>query len=80
MRPPTLNSFAVHPSSPLRVGKVELDLAGRSVTGQMELGNEDSPKLKVGQFEGRKESGIAVDASLEMFLPLAADIIRDKHP
>ena len=44
----------------------------------MELGNEDSPILKVRELEGG-ESGVTVDAVLEVFVPLAADVIRYKH-
>ena len=77
--PAGLNSLAIHPASPLHECKVKWDLAIIPVSREMKLWNGDSPVLEVGQIDGG-EGIVAVKPPLEIFAPLASNVIRDEDP
>ena len=75
--PPAFNPFAVHPSGPLRVCKVEYDLTIAPVSGEMEFRNDNLPVIQARQLE--RGSEIFVQASLKIFVPLTPDVVGDKN-
>ena len=46
------------------------------MSGEVELGDHNLPVIQVGQLERGRE--IFVQASLKIFVPLAADVIGDE--
>ena len=75
LRPPALNALAIHTTGTLRIVDVVFDLTAFSVTRQVELRNDNPPVTEGVEAEGRRD-GVLGNSRLEVFPPLAPDIIR----
>ena len=78
LRPSGFDALAISAAGPFRVCKVVVQLTFFTVSGEMELQNNNLPVLKVRQSEGRKGT-VVPQTCLETFVPLARDVIRNEN-